>query len=77
MALPTVKDLKVFDETSTTMKVTWVEPVGGASGYMLRYRPLNTAQPEPEKEVESQSISLLGLQETALCPLNPDHHGRS
>lgn len=53
VALPTVTDLKVFDETSTTMKVRWVEPVGGASGYTLRYRALNAVQPEPEKEVKS------------------------
>lgn len=53
VALPTVTDLRVFDETSTTMKVMWAEPVGGASGYTLRYRALNTVQPEPEKEVKS------------------------
>lgn len=55
VALPTVTDLRVFDETSTTMKVTWAEPVGGASGYTLRYRALNTVQPEPEKEVKSRA----------------------
>lgn len=52
MALPGVKDIKVYDETSTTMKVTWDE-VGGATGYMLLYKPLNAAEPELEKEVKS------------------------
>lgn len=52
VALPGVKDIKVYDKTSTTMKVTWDE-VGGATGYMLLYKALNTAEPELEKEVKS------------------------
>lgn len=52
VALPGVKDIKVYDETSTTMKVTWDE-VGGATGYMLLYKALNAAESEPEKEVKS------------------------
>lgn len=60
VALPGVKDIKVYDETPTTMKVTWDE-VGGATGYMLLYRALNAGESEPEKEVKSsrhqQSVS--------------------
>lgn len=52
MALPGVKDIKVYDETPTTMKVTWDE-VGGATGYMLLYKALDAAESEPEKEVKS------------------------
>lgn len=52
VALPGVKNIKVYDETSTTMKVTW-EEVGGATGYMLLYKALTAAEPELEKEVKS------------------------
>lgn len=56
VALPTVQDLKVFDETSTTMKVRWAEPVGGATGYMLRYVAVRTAEPLKEVIIVTSSI---------------------
>lgn len=51
VALPGVKDIKVYDKTPTTMKVTWDE-VGGATGYLLLYQAVNATEPEPEKEVK-------------------------
>lgn len=74
MALPTVTDLKVFDETSTTMKVRWVEPVGGASGYTLRYRALNAVQPEPEKEVRSPAERFPARPAGGSVALLAEHH---
>lgn len=40
--------MNVYDETTDTMQVSW-EKVGGATGYMLLYKPTEGA--ELEKEV--------------------------
>ena len=44
----------VYDETSNTMKVRWVE-AEGATGYMLRYKSTNATEPQLEKEVKKHS----------------------
>uniref|UniRef100_A0A667Y857 Collagen type XII alpha 1 chain n=1 Tax=Myripristis murdjan TaxID=586833 RepID=A0A667Y857_9TELE len=44
------RNMKVYDETMSTMRVRW-EPAGGASGYLMLYKPINASQPQPEKEM--------------------------
>lgn len=51
VSLPAVKDMKVYDETSSTMRVKW-EEVDGATGYMLLYKSINATEPQLEKEVK-------------------------
>ncbi|XP_029705380.1 collagen alpha-1(XII) chain isoform X1 [Takifugu rubripes] len=48
LPLPSVKVMNVYDETSSSMWVTWGS-VEGATGYVLLYRPIN--EPQLEKEV--------------------------
>ncbi|XP_074540734.1 collagen alpha-1(XII) chain isoform X2 [Halichoeres trimaculatus] len=50
LPLSAAKNLNVYDETSTTMRVQW-EAAEGATGYMLLYRSLNASEPQLEKEV--------------------------
>lgn len=45
--LPSVKVMNVYDETSSSMWVTWGS-VEGATGYVLLYRPINERQLEKE-----------------------------
>uniref|UniRef100_A0A8C9ZS57 Collagen alpha-1(XII) chain n=1 Tax=Sander lucioperca TaxID=283035 RepID=A0A8C9ZS57_SANLU len=50
LPLPACKNMEVFDETSSTMKVSWDE-ADGATGYMLLYKSINATEPQLEKEV--------------------------
>ncbi|KAM3603497.1 uncharacterized protein V6R79_023588 [Siganus canaliculatus] len=50
LPLQAVRNMDVYDEKSTTMRVKW-DAVGGASGYMLLYRSINATEPQLEKEV--------------------------
>ncbi|XP_068197852.1 collagen alpha-1(XII) chain isoform X2 [Antennarius striatus] len=50
LPLPGVKNLNVYDETPTAMRVSW-EGAPGATGYMLLYRSVNASEPQLEKEV--------------------------
>uniref|UniRef100_A0A672FSD7 Collagen alpha-1(XII) chain n=1 Tax=Salarias fasciatus TaxID=181472 RepID=A0A672FSD7_SALFA len=50
LPLPAATNMNVYDETMSTMRVSW-DAAPGATGYMLLYRPLNgTADPQ-DKEV--------------------------
>ncbi|XP_040920044.1 collagen alpha-1(XII) chain isoform X3 [Toxotes jaculatrix] len=50
LPLSAVKDMIVYDETTSTMRVRW-EEAEGATGYMLLYRPINATGPQQDKEV--------------------------
>ncbi|KAA8582941.1 hypothetical protein FQN60_015487 [Etheostoma spectabile] len=50
LPLSACKNMKVFDETSSTMKVSWDEALG-ATGYMLLYKSINATEPQLENEV--------------------------
>ncbi|XP_041814167.1 collagen alpha-1(XII) chain [Chelmon rostratus] len=50
LPLSAVKNMNVYDETSSTMMVRW-EEADGASGYMLLYKSINATEPQVEKEV--------------------------
>ncbi|XP_069033568.1 collagen alpha-1(XII) chain isoform X2 [Embiotoca jacksoni] len=52
LPLSAVKRMNVYDETTTTMRVSW-EEAAGATGYMLLYKALNTSEPDLEKEVRA------------------------
>lgn len=49
--LSAATNMKVYDETSTTMRVKW-EEAAGATGYMLLYQPTNSTEPRLPKEVK-------------------------
>ncbi|XP_008292859.1 collagen alpha-1(XII) chain-like isoform X2 [Stegastes partitus] len=49
LPLSAVKNMNVYDETTSTMRVSW-EAAAGASGYMLRYRPINATEDQLERE---------------------------
>lgn len=49
--LSAARNMDVYDETSTTMRVRW-EGAEGATGYMLLYRSINASEPQLEKEVK-------------------------
>ena len=51
MPLPAARNMVVYDEAVTTMRVRW-EQAAGASGYMLLYKSVNATEPQLEKEVE-------------------------
>ncbi|KAJ8270953.1 hypothetical protein GJAV_G00121110 [Gymnothorax javanicus] len=51
LPLPSVRNMRVFDETTTTMRVRW-EPAAGATGYQLLYSALNASVPSVEQEVQ-------------------------
>lgn len=57
VALPAVKDMNVYDETSGTMRVRW-EEADGATGYMLLYKSINATEPQLEKEVTLFSLQM-------------------
>lgn len=42
--------MNVYEETSNSMKVKWVE-VDGATGYVLQYRSINASEPQLQMEV--------------------------
>ncbi|KAK1888551.1 Collagen alpha-1(XII) chain, partial [Dissostichus eleginoides] len=50
LPLSAVKNMNVYDETSTTMKVRW-GAAEGATGYMMLYRATNATEPQLEQEV--------------------------
>lgn len=52
--LGSVNSLRVYDESLTSMRVSW-ERVPGASGYVLKYRPINATVHIEEKEVRAGS----------------------
>ncbi|CAJ1087212.1 collagen alpha-1(XII) chain isoform X6 [Xyrichtys novacula] len=45
-------NMTVYDETSTTMRVSW-EEANGATGYILLYKPINSSEPQPVGEVHA------------------------
>lgn len=49
VALPTVRDLKVYDVTDNSMRAHWRD-AEGASGYMILYAPLSSENTD-EREV--------------------------
>ncbi|XP_071397697.1 collagen alpha-1(XII) chain-like, partial [Centroberyx affinis] len=49
LPLSAVESMQVYDETMSSMKVSW-EEAEGATGYMLLYRAINATQPSLEKE---------------------------
>ncbi|XP_039980832.1 collagen alpha-1(XII) chain isoform X2 [Xiphias gladius] len=50
LPLSAVKNMIVYDETKSTMKVRWDE-ADGATGYLLLYKSINATEPQLEKEV--------------------------
>lgn len=52
VAVPSVKVMNVYDETSSSLRVKW-EDVEEATGYMLLYRPVS--DPQLLKEVGLRS----------------------
>ncbi|KAM8725153.1 collagen alpha-1(XII) chain isoform 2-T3 [Acanthopagrus schlegelii] len=49
LPLSAAKNMIVYDETSSTMRVRW-EEAAGATGYMLRYNSINATEPQLERE---------------------------
>ncbi|XP_034018402.1 collagen alpha-1(XII) chain isoform X2 [Thalassophryne amazonica] len=50
LPLAAVKNMDVYDETMSTMRVRW-DQAAGATGYMLLYKAINATGPQPEKEL--------------------------
>ncbi|XP_034073276.1 LOW QUALITY PROTEIN: collagen alpha-1(XII) chain-like [Gymnodraco acuticeps] len=50
LSVSAVKNMNVYDETSTTMKVTW-GAAEGATGYIMLYRATNATEPQLEQEI--------------------------
>ncbi|XP_034384020.1 collagen alpha-1(XII) chain-like [Cyclopterus lumpus] len=50
LPLSAVTNMNVFDETSSSMRVSW-DPADGATGYMLLYRSTNATEPQLDNEV--------------------------
>ncbi|KAJ0062737.1 hypothetical protein NL108_004377, partial [Boleophthalmus pectinirostris] len=50
LSLPAVRNMNIFDETTTTMRVRW-EEAEGATGYMLLYSAINATRPTTELEM--------------------------
>ncbi|XP_060918564.1 collagen alpha-1(XII) chain isoform X1 [Labrus mixtus] len=50
LPLTAVRNMDIYDEQTTTMRVRW-EKVQGATGYMLLYSAINATQPTLEQEV--------------------------
>ncbi|XP_029281105.1 LOW QUALITY PROTEIN: collagen alpha-1(XII) chain [Cottoperca gobio] len=50
LPLSAATNMIVYDETSSTMKVSWDE-ADGATGYMLLYKTMNATEPQLEMEV--------------------------
>ncbi|XP_035986482.1 collagen alpha-1(XII) chain isoform X6 [Fundulus heteroclitus] len=75
LPLPAPANLKVFDETSSSMRVSW-EAAAGATGYLLLYRSINASEPQLEQEVrvggdvtETQLVALVPNTEYAVTLL--------
>ncbi|XP_027896679.1 collagen alpha-1(XII) chain isoform X5 [Xiphophorus couchianus] len=67
LPLPGASNLKVYDETSSSMRVSW-EAAAGASGYVLLYRSINASEPQEEQEVRVAG----GVTNTQLLQLIPN-----
>uniref|UniRef100_W5NJS9 Collagen alpha-1(XII) chain n=1 Tax=Lepisosteus oculatus TaxID=7918 RepID=W5NJS9_LEPOC len=50
LPLPSVRNMNVYDMTSSSMRVRW-EPASEATGYLLLYSAINATTPESEKEM--------------------------
>lgn len=50
LTVPAVRNMNIYKERSTTMNVRW-DAAEGATGYLIRYRALNSTEPSVEKEV--------------------------
>uniref|UniRef100_UPI003AAE1D4A collagen alpha-1(XII) chain-like n=1 Tax=Centroberyx gerrardi TaxID=166262 RepID=UPI003AAE1D4A len=50
LPLSAVENMRVYDETMSSMRVSW-EEAEGATGYMLLYRAVNATQPVQDYEV--------------------------
>lgn len=48
--LPAPRNLRVYDETSSSMRVSW-EAADGATGYLLFYTSVNASEPQLRQEV--------------------------
>ncbi|KAJ8392978.1 hypothetical protein AAFF_G00068820 [Aldrovandia affinis] len=64
LPLGAVKNMRVYDEQTTTMRVRW-GAVSGTTGYMLLYSALNATVPTDEKELRigtgETNVQLMGL----------------
>uniref|UniRef100_A0A672YMG0 Collagen type XII alpha 1 chain n=1 Tax=Sphaeramia orbicularis TaxID=375764 RepID=A0A672YMG0_9TELE len=58
LAAPT--NMNVYDETMSTMRVSW-ETAEGATGYMILYRPINGTEPKDDKEVRVGPVNNVQL----------------
>ncbi|XP_017157584.1 collagen alpha-1(XII) chain [Poecilia reticulata] len=67
LPLPPASNLKVYDETSSSMRVSW-EAAAGASGYLLLYSSINASEPQQEQEVRVAG----GVTNTQLLQLIPN-----
>ncbi|XP_065123394.1 collagen alpha-1(XII) chain isoform X2 [Paramisgurnus dabryanus] len=50
LTVPAVRNMNIYKVRSTTMNVRW-DAAEGATGYMIRYRALNSTKPSVEKEM--------------------------
>ncbi|GAA6231691.1 collagen alpha-1(XII) chain-like isoform X1 [Lates japonicus] len=62
LPLSAVKNMNVYDETATTMRVRW-EEADGATGYMLLYKAVNASEPQLEKEVRVGDVTSVQLEQ--------------
>uniref|UniRef100_A0A671W4Z1 Collagen alpha-1(XII) chain n=1 Tax=Sparus aurata TaxID=8175 RepID=A0A671W4Z1_SPAAU len=60
LPLSAAKNMIVYDETSSTMRVRW-EKAAGATGYMLRYKSINATEPQLERERVGGDVSSIQL----------------
>ncbi|XP_068454822.1 collagen alpha-1(XII) chain [Clinocottus analis] len=64
LPLSAVTKMNVYDETSSSMKVSW-DAADGATGYMLLYRSTNATEPQLENEIRVgggvTDVQLVGL----------------
>ncbi|XP_061563452.1 collagen alpha-1(XII) chain-like [Cololabis saira] len=67
LPLPAARNLQVYDETMSSLRVRW-EAAAGASGYMLLYKSVNASEPQLEQEVRVPG----DVTSTQLLKLVPD-----
>uniref|UniRef100_A0A671W2H9 Collagen alpha-1(XII) chain n=1 Tax=Sparus aurata TaxID=8175 RepID=A0A671W2H9_SPAAU len=67
LPLSAAKNMIVYDETSSTMRVRW-EKAAGATGYMLRYKSINATEPQLERE-ERVGGDVSSIQLVQLIPI--------
>ncbi|KAI4799831.1 hypothetical protein KUCAC02_016631, partial [Chaenocephalus aceratus] len=69
--LSAVKNMNVYNETTTTMTVRW-GAAEGATGYMMLYRATNATEPQLEQEVDQSLIRAGGeVTDVQLVQLTP------